>query len=329
MGVGELVCRFVSTKDITEKKLCVPALVFIIVPDPFNISVATDYSVVMSPSDDRLNIATLKTLRDAFSSDEETVEAFDEAIQLAEAVLESNGYRIQILHSDLHRSHYIVNKNYEELIAAIEAFEGDHELEVSESNREGLEPVLLEFGRHLQNYVAAVRARVDHLYDTVIQELESIEGDESGLRESYEEKMAELDLSHYGSFFTGLRNHFMHDRPPIPVGNEIVNETWDAESGNHSREVDRNLKLRKQDLEEGDYLNSEARNFLESLSDEFHVRPLVEDFQERMEEVFDWLDDEIESRFEEELNHTTQLHDDAVDQQKELLTDLGLLDNED
>jgi hypothetical protein len=273
-----------------------------------------------------LNIESLRTLRDVFSADGELVSEIDETIALAEEVLESDGYRVQILHSDLHRSHYVVNENYEDLIEAITTFEEDRSVELDETNREEIESFLLEFARHFQNYAAAVKARVDHLYDTVINELEEIDDSDTSLREKYEAKMEELELTDIGYFFTGLRNHFMHCRPPVPKGNETISETWDGESGEHSRTVERQLQLRKEDILNGDHLNSTANDFLDSLDDEFHIRPLIEDFQERMEELFDWFDDEIESRFEEELDHTEQLQVNAVAKQKELYQKLGLLD---
>ena len=265
------------------------------------------------------NLESLRKIRDATSHSESRKE-LDKAIDLYEAYLNSDGYHIHILHSDLQRSHYIVEENYNDLIQIIEAYE-DGSIEVNEENYEEIEQLALDFTRHLQNYVAATKGRYDLTQD-VIGELADIDTEEPPIGDKYEEKKESLDIVKYGSFFTGLRNYCLHDRPPIVKVSQETTHNHTAEGITTSEQ--RHFKLRKSDLlESGDYLNSTARDFLNEQNDEFHVHPEVETFQERLVELYDWLDNEIETRFVDSFEEAQGLHEQALEKQREIFEDWG------
>lgn len=260
------------------------------------------------------NLESLRKIRDAPSHSESRQE-INEAIDLYEAYLNSDGYRIYLLYSDLQRSHYIVEENYDDLIQTIEVYE-DGSIEVSKETYEEIEQLTLEFNRCLQNYVAATKSRYELTQD-VIDELTDIDSKEPSIREQYEEQKNGLDIVKYGSFFTGLRNYCLHDRPPIVKVSQKISRTHNTEGITSSEE--RQFKLRKSDLlESGDYLNSTARDFLNEQGDEFHVHPVAEKFQKRLDKLYEWLDNEIETRFADSFEENRELKEQALEKQREI-----------
>ena len=226
--------------------------------------------------------------------------------------------RPHLLHSDLQRSHYIVEGNYNDLIQSIEAYE-DGSIELSEDTYEEVEKLALEFSRHLQNYVAATKGRYD-LTQHVIEELAAIDSEDPSIREYYEEQKMALNIVEYGSFFTGLRNYCLHDRPPIVKISQETNHTHTAEGITTS--VERQLKLRKSDLlERGDYLSGTAKDFLNERDEELHVRPIIESYNCQLDELYDGLDAEIQNRFTDSFEETRELYELVFEKQREVLGD--------
>lgn len=196
--------------------------------------------------------------------------------ELIAASLDSKGREvfqdIQALYSTL----LMVNKNYSELTQARDWFL-EQEIEAfAVDNRDKVQDFMKEYSRLLHNYAASVHTLISHSYTF----LDRYEDERPALKEEYFRELRERELTVRGDLIKGLR-HYTQKYWQAPIGLSL--------SLGQEGLSERAITVDVDTLLEWDGWEESVREYLEGLDEEENITNIAEDYQEDVNDFYDWF----------------------------------------
>lgn len=215
---------------------------------------------------------------------------------LSHRIQESKGQEIVNQLDRLAGSRYIVEKNHEQLHAAVDAYDnidGSWFLH----DPDGARDIHHEFLRCLHNYLAS-------LY-TLFEHAKTFQGrlDDKSIEEQLKKKVAELEIPARGDFLKGLRNDFQH-RELLHVN---LKERFDNNLDTGGQTVERSLILDREKLLEFTGWTSRARTFVDQMDDQVDLLEELDTYQQDITALYEWIEDRVRDRYAAELQERDEL----------------------
>ncbi|QRV15458.1 hypothetical protein JMJ58_00720 [Haloterrigena salifodinae] len=226
----------------------------------------------------------VKNYKEEISTEEER-DALEEAIEKTIEYENCDASIIQQHFETLSTHHEIVDRNYEELTESIDT---DEDLYWDEAGEK-----LYDFIQRLSNYVGSTVNRGNYTTGVLLSRLDEMCDSDPLISEVYDEKVAELDVSLHGPFFSGLRNYLVHENIPSVI---LYSNT---EIDGHTMALD------KEEILESDHWSPRAKGYADTWEDSIILNEAFEDYQQSLDRLYDWLIKYAAERFEEK--HERQL----------------------
>jgi hypothetical protein len=196
--------------------------------------------------------------------------------ELVEASLDSKGREVFQDIKSLYLTLLMVNKNYAELTEARDWFlEQDVEV-FNWDNQDQAQDFMKEYARLLHNYAASVHTLISHTYTF----LGRYENQHPELKETYFQKLRNRGLTVRGDLVKGLR-HYTQKYWQAPIGLSL--------SAGRDQSTERAITIDVEALLEWDEWKREVKDYLESLDKRENITNIVEDYQEDINDFYDWL----------------------------------------
>lgn len=213
--------------------------------------------------------------------------------ELVEDCYESEGRRIFNDMRSLYTTLQMVNKNYQILVQKRDEFVNNDAKEWMTRLGEDTQEFFREYLRRLHNYAASVHTLTHHTY-TFFDRYENKAPD---LHSKYSDELHERDLDVKVNLLKQIRHYTQKNWEP-PLAARISPAMEDGE------EDTLELYLEKEEMLEWDGWNSETRDFLKGLDDEIYITQLAEEYQNEVNDFYNWLRPVIISSFYDELIET-------------------------
>ena len=222
-----------------------------------------------------------KTMQEYIEEDERTRD------EIMEDALHSEGVEIFFDIKSLYTTLNMVNKNYRLLCKKRNEFRNrgaDYWM------KNDIDPFFREYLRRLHNYAASVHTLISHTYTF----LDRYEEQSPELKPRYFEELRSRDLEKKVNLLKQIR-HYTQKRwePPLSAS---ISPAMDDEG-----EEKLELHLKKDEMLEWDGWDSDVREFLEDLDDEIEITELAIDYQNDINDFYDWFRTFVLSVFYDDL----------------------------
>ncbi|USZ67448.1 hypothetical protein NGM10_12000 [Halorussus salilacus] len=207
---------------------------------------------------------------------------------VSEFIEETPGIEIHQEIESLKISLEIQKGNFEELQSKHQEFRNFDANDWGKTNQAEL--IKQEYFRPFHNYVASIYTVIKHSQRIV----DNFGGDD--LYSEYTNEIVEMELDELGEFLRQLR-HYTQKRKVPPV----ETETTVSETGLEFR-----LYISKEQMLDWDEWNSDAKSYLESIPSRILLLDVIEEYQNRSEEFYDWFFRYIRFYFKDELEETLE-----------------------
>jgi hypothetical protein len=234
-------------------------------------------------------------------------EYFEKAMKATLQAENSKLAQFDKLYMNLHMNCELVERNYVDLIDILKSHEG-----TSEMYRDTTPEWAVSFTRMLANYVSSNKNRENHTKNKALPYFDSLCENEPIVSKDYRAKVTDLGVDLVGYFFTSLRNTIVHDGIP-----QIV-VTWENEPDAAK------LGLDKQYLIQNKSMSTRAKAYIDDWDDVIDAKQIIEEYYNRVDELYRWLFSEIEDRFEDRFGESTHLFEEAKNRQVEFEEQCGI-----
>lgn len=244
-------------------------------------------------------------LDDFLSEDELDTETMEEYLknddrdrrELVEDALESKGAKVFNDMRSLYSTLQMVNKNYLILVEKRDEFVDRGADYWMMKNDQEIQTFFREYMRRLHNYAASVHTLISHTYTF----LDRYEDDSPELKSKYFNKISDRDLETKVKLLKQLR-HYMQKNWVPPIGATISPA---IQEGNEEK---LELTLDKEEMMDWNGWDSSVHDFLESLDDTVEITSLAKEYQEELNDFYEWLRALIMSEFYQELLNSITAH---------------------
>jgi hypothetical protein len=223
-----------------------------------------------------------ETLADLMEEDDRSLR------ELIDASLDSKGREvfqdIQALYSTL----LMVNENYAELTEARDWFLEQDIDAFAWDKRDQSQDFMKEYSRLLHNYAASVHTMISHAYTFI----DRYEDEKPELKEQYFQRLQDQELTVRGDLIKGLRHYTQKYWQP-PIGLSL--------SAGQDRPTERSITVDVDTLLEWDGWEPEVREYLEGLDEQENITNLAEDYQEDVNDFYDWFRMLVLEKFYDEI----------------------------
>lgn len=214
-------------------------------------------------------------------SSEKERSAFRNALSLTKEYEDSDGHKIQDHFLSLSKNHSIVEGNYSELSEVIQRFSKER---VVFPPRDTAQEEVQEFLRCLSNYVGSIKNRENQTRDIIIPELDEMCNSNPLISDQYKRKVSELGTDIHGYFFTGLRNHIVHEGLPQLIISMDVEESP-------------RFGLKKEEILTSPHWSQEGKGYADAWEEEIFLDESINDFQNSLGDLYDWFAEYVSTRF--------------------------------
>lgn len=196
--------------------------------------------------------------------------------ELLEASRDSKGREVFQDLQSLYSTLLMVNRNYAELIRARDWFL-EQDLELFDWNHQDqAQEFIREYSRLLHNYAASVHTMISHSYTFV----DRYEDERPQLKKQYFNELNRRGLTVRGDLIKGLR-HYTQKYWQAPIGLSV--------SGGRERATERSIIVEVETLLEWNGWEADVREFLEGLDKQENITNIAEEYQEDVNEFYDWF----------------------------------------
>jgi len=207
----------------------------------------------------------------------------------------AKGTKIVRMIESITTTRHILIINYEELTTANDLFMKNWSL-VEPKNKEELNKFLIEYIRHLYNYIASFCSLLDHI--------DAFHGDadDPQFDKDYHRKFEHLKNNGRVKFIMDLRNYQIHRQLPI-VGVELsyMMTPEGIKIGEIAGITKGELSLNKENLLEWDGWTAPSKKYLKGCRRYVYLRELINDCQHIILEFYEWFSDRIKKLYQVEL----------------------------
>jgi hypothetical protein len=212
-------------------------------------------------------------------------------VELSEQLEELEATEIDRRLQSLHTSFYIVSRNHEMVMDALEYYQESEEL-WHLKNRPALDEFQQEFLRLIHNYIASYYSLYSHT-QTIKNSL-----DDERLTKRYQEKLSEMDIKEISNFLRRFRAYTQHIQLP-PLVAKVEYETIDRETGEGVER--RKLVFDRDKLLEWEEWRG-ARSFVEEFDEHIDFLDVADEYQEAIREFTRWFDRAVREEFSDEFD---------------------------
>lgn len=207
---------------------------------------------------------------------------------------------------NLELSHYTLNANYRELLAAYELYMKDWSI-VKPENREKLSEFLKELSRLLHNYLASFSSFIDHIR-VFLRRLENQQ-----LNKGYDVEKKKVKIIEKTQFVKDLRNYSLHIQ--LATVRVVLGSIISIE-GDRKGTIKGPLTLNKEDLMKWDGWSDISRKYLEQFEDATRRKAipllsvgwnLLNECQESTEKLYHWLCEKVNSLYPIEIREFLEI----------------------
>lgn len=213
--------------------------------------------------------------------------------ELVEDCYDSEGRRIFNDMRSLYTTLQMVNKNYQMLVQKRDEFVNEDAIEWMMRSGEDTQEFFREYLRRLHNYAASVHTLTHHTY-TFFNRYESKAPD---LHSKYSAELDKRGLGVKVNLLKQIRHYTQKNWEP-PLAAEISPAMEDGAGDTLE------LYLKKEEMLEWNGWDPEPRDFLKELGDEIYITQLAEEYQNEVNDFYNWLRSLIMSSFYDELIET-------------------------
>ncbi|WP_087715650.1 hypothetical protein [Natronolimnobius baerhuensis] len=244
------------------------------------------------------SLGLLKTYSDSIDSEEEK-EVFHAAMEATREWESSPGYYIgNCILTLMNAINHICHRNYTELIHLIARCETTEEIywkQVNESSK--------EFMRLLSNYIGSMK-NAENYTERIVSELDEYCSSDPLISELYDVKVKKCNLDLYEPFFTSLRNYIVHHEP-------IDFTIHMSEEERYSFALDKEYVLSSNEW------STRAKGYVDSWENNVIISEAIVDYDNAIDELYNWLVDHVSYRFLEEGEEMERLAENAEKLQTE------------
>lgn len=208
--------------------------------------------------------------------------------ELIEASLHSKGREVFQDIKALYSTLLMVNQNHIELTQARDWFLDQGTDTFTWDKHDQSQDFMKEYSRLLHNYAASVHTMISHSYTF----LDRYEDEKPELKEQYFEELQDRGLTVRGDLIKGLR-HYTQKYWQAPIGLSL--------SAGPDRPAERSITVDVDTMLEWDEWEADVREYLESLDDQKNITNLTEEYQEDVNDFYDWFRMLILKEFYDEI----------------------------
>ncbi|MGB9932597.1 hypothetical protein [Haloarcula amylolytica] len=229
----------------------------------------TDYDLTDFFSPEELD---KRNFQDVLDADERTRE------ELVEDSFDSKGLEvfndIRALYSTLN----MVNTNFALLTKKRDEFMSHDALYWMKKSGDEMQKFFREYMRLLHNYAASVHTLISHSYTF----LDRYEDEKPNLKPEYFEEIGSRDLETKVNLIKQIRHYTQKNWTP-PLSANI------SPTMNEDEKDELYLFLKRDEMLEWNGWDSDVREFLKSLDEDILITELAEEYQEEMNDFYDWF----------------------------------------
>lgn len=221
-------------------------------------------------------------------------------LELMRLIEEAEGSRVISALRTLSWSLYTFDGNVQELDQVIQELEGPQGLMLAAlENRDLLDATQRELARLLHNVVSAAKSLVDHtrILSRDLYARDSTRGDDYQARINDDFKTDPLS-----QFVNGLRQYCLHYRLPF------IGFTLSFSRTGPGFDTSQTFFLNKESLQGFDWTAS-ARAYLEQCPDRIEFHSVMNDYQQKVHELYEWFWADIQDLYQDELDRLRELED--------------------
>lgn len=227
-------------------------------------------------------------------------------IELAQKRDKLEGARILRSTKHLAVSHYVLSRNFQDLISLISSYEKNLEI-FSISNRQQLDDLLKEFTRLSHNYLASVFSLIDHTRG-FRKHLENAE-----FNKFFDEGVKKLQANPKFILVQELRAYTQHSRLPLAS----AKFSFKQKSVDGPATFTQKLILGKATLLLSDRWSKNSREVIEQTEDGLDVKELIQHYQTTIDEFYTGIYGLITKLYLKEFQELFELEQEMLKLQKE------------
>lgn len=213
--------------------------------------------------------------------------------ELIEDCYDSRGREIFNDMRSLYTTLQMVNKNCQLLVAKRDEFVSQDAIHWMTTPDGEMQEFFKEYLRRLHNYAASVHTLTHHTY-TFFSRNEDLAPE---LQSKYSEELARRNLGVKVNLLKQIRHYTQKNWEPPLAAN--ISPAMDEDD-----EDTLQLYLDKKEMLDWDGWSTDTRKFLNNLDDEIIITRLAEEYQQEVNDFYEWLRPLIISEFYDELTDT-------------------------
>ena len=217
-------------------------------------------------------------------------------VELAEKRESLEGTKILRMLQHLAASHYAVNRNYLELVAAIDKYEKD--LSIWEvTKRRQLDAFMREVLRLLQNYLSSIYSLIQRT-KVFCRDLKCAE-----LDGEYSSKLDELLKQKCVWFVKDLRTFSQHLMLPFVSASLSFTKDTKTDGG----VIDQKMLLQKKELLKWENWSKNSKEYINSLEKDIEIKTVVLEFQRLISNFYEWFYKKVVALYSDKLEELMRL----------------------
>lgn len=215
------------------------------------------------------------------------------------------GHSILTSLESLSKTHYIVKKNYDDLIYLLLKCEEELLFEIYENRKLG-QNLKLEISRMLHNYLSSVQSLIDHTR-RLRNKLKNNE-----LNTFWDVQIKKLLNNACIKFVKQFRNYIQHYEIPI-LHSKLKISNPDGITPeviqNRNATFEYNIFIDREELLIWDRWNNKSKRYINKFGDDLDLKSIFLEYQQLNNDFYDWFYNKIYSLYEDDIKKVYEIDD--------------------